>query len=170
MSAFVVHDLKNGGRADVAAAERMLSVTVTIPEFRRKICWIPLRTSRGRMQGLMSQLLEKTSFDQKWFVDIAETMRRIVQNRALRPLVQLTVAVDVGDGDAERPRKESRHIVQNALTRPDEDGTLPGRKRLKREKPDEASIIGVGMSEVSIREQLFKPFSRRRRAAWVGVP
>lgn len=84
MSAFVVHDLKNLV-AQMSLLLKNAERHRDNPEFQKDMLDTVAHVE-GRMRGLMSQLLEKTSFDQKRPVDIAETMRRIVQGkRALRP-------------------------------------------------------------------------------------
>ena len=166
MSAFVVHDLKNLV-AQMSLLLKNAERHRDNPEFQKDMLDTVAHVE-GRMRGLMSQLLEKTSFDQKRPVDIAETMRRIVQGkRALRPLVQLTVKQSTSVmAYAERLERILGHIVQNALDATDEDGIVAVDVSVSErgEALIEVSDTGVGMSEVFIREQLFKPFQSTKKS------
>ncbi|MDB5770612.1 MAG: periplasmic sensor signal transduction histidine kinase, partial [Burkholderia sp.] len=172
MSTFVVHDLKNL----VAQLSLLMSNAEKFkdrPEFQRDM----LETvdhSVEKMKMLLYKLSRRSPIETAAPVSVGDLLQQAVSMKAAfkpKPTLQASGADLMVFANTARLERVIGHLVQNAIEATGKDGEVIVRHFREAESVViEVEDTGQGMSEVFIRERLFKPFESTKSAGMgIGV-
>lgn len=172
MSAFVVHDLKNV-KAQIDMLLKNAQKHRHNPEFVDD-AFATIEAMQHRLQNMLSQLTNKQSASEHIKrVDIGLMLKTLIDQRCLgqTPIPQLAVKQDCELLiDTERFGNILFHLIDNAQHATPEHGTVViSLDKDQQHMQLEIRDTGCGMSEVFIRDRLFKPFDTTKGNAGMGI-
>lgn len=172
LSAFIVHDLKNL-IAQLSLGARNAERHKHNPDFIEDAI-VTVRNSVDKMNRLLAQLRSAMSGECSERVDLSETLREVVAERAA---VEPAPRLEVRDpercalyADRDRLAAVVGHAVRNAQEATLCDGTVSVRPCAQEGKGlIEVEDTGVGMDDTFVRERLCKPFDSTKGLAGMGL-
>jgi putative PEP-CTERM system histidine kinase len=170
--AFVAHDIKNLV-SQLSLIVRNAEKYGKRPDFQEDML-ATIRSAVARMNHLMQRLNADRDFGEVGIVAIKPLIERLIAERSLQDItINLECASDVAglkiSADDRRIDAILRHLLQNALESPGNDGKIViGLRRERNSAVIEVRDSGEGMNSEFVRNELFRPF-RSTKHGGMGI-
>jgi putative PEP-CTERM system histidine kinase len=170
LSAFVMHDLKNL-IAQLTLVVRNAEKHSGNPEFLKDAIGT-VDHAVGKMNRLMTQLRNAGSAESHQTVELGLLLKQVVESRSAQQPAPVIEQIETAYLSANKDRLYAalEHVIQNGQ----DAATIKGFVKLRLHTEQNRAIVeiednGEGMSELFIRDRLFKPFETTKGLTGMGI-